>query len=163
MGAYRGAGRPEVNYFMERLIDRAAEEMGINRLTLRKRNFIKPAQMPFAASSGVTYDSGDFQGVFNKALEISDHANFAKRKKESRKLGKLRGIAVGSYLEVTAPPGVGLGKPVFENDGSVRLITGTLDYCQGHASPFAQAPSAQLGVPVASIKLEQGDSEVVHT
>ncbi len=84
MGAYRGAGRPEANYFMERLIDRAADEMGINRLTLRKRNFIKPAQMPFAASSGVTYDSGDFQGVFNKALEISDHANFARRKKESR-------------------------------------------------------------------------------
>ena len=76
MGAYRGAGRPEANYFMERLIDRAADEMGINRLTLRKRNFIKPAQMPFAASSGVTYDSGDFQGVFNKALEISDHAGF---------------------------------------------------------------------------------------
>ena len=104
MGAYRGAGRPEANYYMERLIDRAADEMGINRLTLRKRNFIKPAQMPFAAASGVTYDSGDFQGVFNKALEISDHANFAKRKKESRKDGKLRGIAVGSYLEVTAPP-----------------------------------------------------------
>ena len=104
MGAYRGAGRPEANYYMERLIDRAADEMGINRLTLRKRNFIKPAQLPFAAASGVTYDSGDFQGVFNKALEISDHANFARRKKESRKAGKLRGIAVGSYLEVTAPP-----------------------------------------------------------
>src|SRR2546421_3248792 len=163
MGAYRGAGRPEANYFMERLIDRAAEEVGINRLTLRKRNFIKPAQMPFAASSGVTYDSGDFQGVFNKALEISDHANFAKRKKESRKLGKLRGIAVGSYLEVTAPPGVELGKIVFENDGSVRLITGTLDYGQGHATPFAQVLSAQLGVPFESIKLEQGDSDVVHT
>ncbi|MFL6815814.1 MAG: xanthine dehydrogenase family protein molybdopterin-binding subunit [Bradyrhizobium sp.] len=163
MGAYRGAGRPEANYFMERLIDRAAEEMGINRLTLRKRNFIKPAQMPFAASSGVTYDSGDFQGVFNKAVEISDHANFAKRKKESRKQGKLRGIAIGSYLEVTAPPGVELGKIVFENDGSVRLITGTLDYGQGHASPFAQVLSAQLGVPFESIKLEQGDSDVVHT
>ena len=84
MGAYRGAGRPEANYYMERLIDRAADEMGINRLTLRKRNFIKPAQLPFAAASGVTYDSGDFAGVFNKALEISDHANFAKRKKESK-------------------------------------------------------------------------------
>ena len=163
MGAYRGAGRPEANYFMERLIDRAADEMGINRLTLRKRNFIKPQQMPFAASSGVTYDSGDFQGVFNKALEISDHANFAKRKKESRKRGKLRGIAVGSYLEVTAPPGVELGKIVFEADGSVRLITGTLDYGQGHATPFAQVLCAQLGVPFESIKLEQGDSDVVHT
>ena len=163
MGAYRGAGRPEANYFMERLIDRAADEMGINRLTLRKRNFIKPAQMPFAASSGVTYDSGDFQGVFNKALEISDHANFAKRKKESRKRGKLRGIAVGSYLEVTAPPGVELGKIVFEDDGSVKLITGTLDYGQGHATPFAQVLCAQLGVPFESVKLEQGDSDIVHT
>src|SRR3981081_1990237 len=163
MGAYRGAGRPEANYYMERLIDRAADEMGINRLTLRKRNFIKPNQMPFPASSGVTYDSGDFQGVFNKALEISDHANFAKRKKDSRKQGRLRGIAVGSYLEVTAPPGVELGKIVFEDDGSVKLITGTLDYGQGHATPFSQVLSAQLGVPFEKIKLEQGDSDIVHT
>jgi carbon-monoxide dehydrogenase large subunit len=163
MGAYRGAGRPEANYYMERLIDRAADEMGINRLTLRKRNFIKSAEMPFAASSGMTYDSGDFQGVFNKALEVSDHANFAKRKKESRKNGKLRGIAVGSYLEVTAPPGVELGKIVFEADGVVRLITGTLDYGQGHATPFAQVLCAQLGVPFESVRLEQGDSDIVHT
>jgi carbon-monoxide dehydrogenase large subunit len=163
MGAYRGAGRPEANYFMERLIDRAADEMGINRLTLRKRNFIKPAQMPFAASSGVTYDSGDFLGVFSKALEISDYAGFARRKKESRKRGKLRGIAVGSYLEVTAPPGVELGKIVFEDDGSVKLITGTLDYGQGHATPFAQVMADQLGVPFESVKLVQGDSDIVHT
>src|SRR5919205_1680818 len=154
MGAYRGAGRPEANYFMERLIDRAADEMGINRLTLRKRNFIKPSQMPFPAASGVTYDSGDFQGVFNKALEISDHANFAKRKKESRKLGKLRGVAIGSYLEVTAPPSVELGKIVFDPDGTVQLVTGTLDYGQGHATPFAQVLSAQLGVPFEKITIE---------
>ena len=138
MGAYRGAGRPEANYYMERLIDRAADEMGIDRLTLRKRNFIKPAQLPFAAASGVTYDSGDFAGVLAKALEISDHGNFAKRKRESRKNGKLRGIAVGSYLEVTAPPSGELGKITFDPDGSVTLTTGTLDYGQGHATPFAQ-------------------------
>jgi carbon-monoxide dehydrogenase large subunit len=162
MGAYRGAGRPEANYFMERLIDRAAEETGINRLTLRKRNFIKPAQLPFAAASGVTYDSGDFQGVFNKALEISDHANFAKRKKESRKNGKLRGIAVGSYLEVTAPPSGELGKITFEPDGSVMLTTGTLDYGQGHATPFAQVLSSELGVPFERITLEQNDSDRVR-
>src|SRR5215211_9151567 len=162
MGAYRGAGRPEANYYMERLIDRAADEMGINRLTLRKRNFIKPAQLPFAAASGVTYDSGDFAGVFNKALEISDHANFAKRKKESRKSGRLRGIAVGSYLEVTAPPSGELGKITFEPDGSVKLTTGTLDYGQGHATPFAQVLSAQLGVPFEKITLEQNDSDLVR-
>ncbi|WP_213774897.1 xanthine dehydrogenase family protein molybdopterin-binding subunit [Bradyrhizobium sp. dw_78] len=162
MGAYRGAGRPEANYFMERLIDTAADEIGINRLTLRKRNFIKPAQLPFPAASGVTYDSGDFQGVFDKAIEISDHANFAKRKKESRKNGKLRGIAVGSYLEVTAPPSGELGKITFDPDGSVTLTTGTLDYGQGHGTPFAQVLSAQLGVPFDKIKLEQGDSDLVR-
>jgi aerobic carbon-monoxide dehydrogenase large subunit len=162
MGAYRGAGRPEANYYMERLIDRAADEMGINRLTLRKRNFIKPAQLPFAAASGVTYDSGDFQGVFSKALEISDHANFANRKKESRKAGKLRGIAVGSYLEVTAPPSGELGKITFQPDGTVKLTTGTLDYGQGHATPFAQVLSAQLGVPFEKITLEQNDSDLVR-
>jgi len=162
MGAYRGAGRPEANYYMERLIDRAADEMGINRLTLRKRNFIKPAQMPFQAASGVTYDSGDFQAVLTKALELSDHANFARRKKESKKNGKLRGIAVGSYLEVTAPPSGELGKITFEPDGSVKLTTGTLDYGQGHATPFAQVLSAQLGVPFEKITLQQNDSDLVR-
>ena len=162
MGAYRGAGRPEANYYMERLIDRAADEMGINRVTLRKKNFIKPAQLPFAAASGMTYDSGDFAGVFNKALEISDFANFAKRKKESRRCGKLRGIAVGSYLEVTAPPSGELGKISFEGDGTVKLTTGTLDYGQGHATPFAQVLAAQLGVPFENITLEQNDSDAVR-
>src|SRR6202012_2704592 len=111
------------------------------------------------ASSGVVYDSGDFQALFEKALDISDHANFAKRRKESRKRGKLRGIAVGSYLEVTAPPNVELGRIVFEYDGSVKIITGTLDYGQGHATPFAQVLSTQLGVPFERITLEQGDSD----
>ncbi len=163
MGAYRGAGRPEANYFMERLIDRAAEVTGIDRLTLRKRNFIKTSQLPFKASSGVTYDSGDFPGVFAQALEMSDHAGFAKRKRESRKHGKLRGIAVGSYLEVTAPPSPELGKITFDANGGVTLVTGTLDYGQGHATPFAQVLSAQLGVPFDKIRLEQNDSDIVHS
>ncbi|WJR75421.1 xanthine dehydrogenase family protein molybdopterin-binding subunit [Bradyrhizobium sp. NP1] len=163
MGAYRGAGRPEANYYMERLIDRAADEMGIDRLALRKRNFVKPAQLPFAAASGFTYDSGDFAGVFNKALEVADYANFPKRRKESRKQGKLRGIAVGSYLEVTAPPRGELGRITFEIDGTVKLTTGTLDFGQGHATPFAQVLSAQLGVPFEKITLEQGDSDQVWT
>jgi carbon-monoxide dehydrogenase large subunit len=162
MGAYRGAGRPEANYFMERLIDRAADEMGIDRLALRKRNFIKPSQIPYAAASGLTYDSGDFPGVFQKAVAQADLAGFARRKRDSRRRGRLRGIAVGSYLEVTAPPSAELGKIVFEDDGTVRLITGTLDYGQGHAAPFAQVLAAQLGVPFEAIRLEQGDSDVVH-
>lgn len=163
MGAYRGAGRPEANYFMERLIDRAADEMGIDRLTLRKRNFVKPSQIPYAAANGFTYDSGDFPGVFNKAIETADIAGFAKRKRESRKRGKLRGIAVGSYLEITAPPSVELGKVTFEADGTVKITTGTLDYGQGHATPYAQVLATYLGVPFDAIRLEQGDSDIVHT
>ncbi|CCE06631.1 putative carbon-monoxide dehydrogenase large subunit [Bradyrhizobium sp. STM 3843] len=162
MGAYRGAGRPEANYFMERLIDSAADEMGIDRLTMRKRNFIKPNQMPFPAASGVTYDSGDFAAVFQKALELSDFDNYNKRKRESRRNGKLRGVAVGSYLEVTAPPSGELGKITFDADGGVTLTTGTLDYGQGHATPFAQVLSAQLGVPFEKVRLEQSDSDLVR-
>jgi carbon-monoxide dehydrogenase large subunit len=104
VSAYRGAGRPEGNYFMERLIDTAAREMAIDRLELRRRNFIKPAEIPYAAASAQTYDSGDFPAVFRHALDLADWNGFAGRNRESRKRGKLRGIAVGSYLEVTAPP-----------------------------------------------------------
>lgn len=163
LGAYRGAGRPEANYFMERLIDRAADEMGIDRLTLRKRNFVKPSQIPYAAANGLIYDSGDFAAVFNKAIETADLSGFAKRKRESRKRGKLRGIAVGSYLEITAPPNVELGKISFEADGTVKITTGTLDYGQGHATPYAQVLATYLGVPFEAIRLEQGDSDIVHT
>ncbi len=161
-GAYRGAGRPEANYFMERLIERAAGEMGIDRIQLRKKNLVKSAQMPYNASSGMQYDSGDFPAVMANALKAADYAGFAKRKKESRKQGKLRGIAVGSYLEVTAPPSKELGKIVFDKDGGVTLITGTLDYGQGHASPYSQVLSDRLGVPFDKIRLVQGDSDVVH-
>jgi carbon-monoxide dehydrogenase large subunit len=163
MGAYRGAGRPEANYFMERLIDRAAAELGVDRLALRRRNFVKSSQMPYSAASGVTYDSGDFAGVLGTALELSDYSGFAKRRKESRKRGRLRGIAVGCYLESTAPPRAELGKIVFEPDGMVTLVTGTLDYGQGHSTPFSQILAAQLGVPFEKIRLEQNDSDIVHT
>jgi carbon-monoxide dehydrogenase large subunit len=163
MGAYRGAGRPEANYFMERLIERAAAEMGIDRLTLRRRNLIKPAQIPFAAANGLTYDSGDFPGVLDKALTLADYAGFAQRKREARKRGKLRGIAVGCYLEVTAGLTNELGNIAFEPDGTVRLTTGTLDFGQGHASAFAQVLVEKLGVPFDNIRLEQNDSDLVHT
>jgi len=162
MGAYRGAGRPEANYFMERLMDRAAAEMGIDRLTLRRRNMIKPAQLPFNAASGMSYDSGNFPAVLDKALELADYVGFAKRKREARRRGKLRGIAIGCYLEVTAGM-TELGKINFEPDGTVRLTTGTLDFGQGHATPFAQVLASRLGIPFESIRLEQNDSDVVHS
>jgi carbon-monoxide dehydrogenase large subunit len=163
VGPYRGAGRPEGNYFMERLIDNAAHEMGIDRLELRRRNQLKPKEIPYAAASDQTYDSGDFPAVFKHALDLADWKGFAKRKRESKKRGKLRGIAVGSYLEVTAPPNKEMGGIRFEPDGTVTFITGTLDYGQGHATPFAQILSSRLGVPFDRIRLLQGDSDELIT
>ncbi len=157
--AYRGAGRPEGNYFMERLIDTAAREMGIDRLELRRRNQLRPRDLPYAAASDQTYDSGDFPAVFKHALDLADWKGFARRKRESRKNGKLRGIAIGSYLEVTAPPNKEMGGLRFEADGTVTFITGTLDYGQGHATPFAQILAGRLGVPFDRIRLLQGDSD----
>jgi carbon-monoxide dehydrogenase large subunit len=156
---YRGAGRPEGNFYMERVIDAAAAEMGIDRLELRRRNQIQPQQIPYKAASGLTYDSGDFPAVFKRALEIADVEGFAKRRAESRARGKLRGLGIGSYLEVTAPANNEMGGIHFEPDGSVTLLTGTLDYGQGHASPFAQVLSEKLGVPFDRVRLLQGDSD----
>ena len=159
VSAYRGAGRPEANYFMERLIDTAAREMGVDRIELRRRNLIEPAEIPYAAASAQIYDSGDFPAVFRHALDLADWKGFAERKRDSRKRGKLRGIAVGSYLEVTAPPNKEMGGIRFEPDGTVTFITGTLDYGQGHATSFAQILSSRLGVPFDRIRLLQGDSD----
>lgn len=159
VSAYRGAGRPEGNYYMERLIDRAAEEMGIDRFALRKRNQIKASEIPYKASSGMQYDSGDFPAIFERAIEVADVKGFKQRKRESRKRGKLRGLGLGSYLEVTAPPNKEMGGIRFEPNGDVTIITGTLDYGQGHAAPFAQVLTGKLGVPFERIKLLQGDSD----
>lgn len=162
VSAYRGAGRPEGNYFMERLLDKAAREMKVDRVALRRKNLIKPSQLPFNAASGMIYDSGDFGAVLEHAVKAADYAGFAKRKRESKKNGKLRGIAVSSFLEVTAPPGKELGKIVFEADGTVSLITGTYDYGMGHHSPFAQVLVTQLGIPFEAIRLIQTDSDLVR-
>ena len=159
VSAYRGAGRPEGNYYMERVIDAAAAEMGIDRLELRRRNQIRPREIPIKTASGSTYDSGDFPGVLKHALEVADVKGFGRRKRESRKRGKVRGLGIGSFLEVTAPPSKEMGGIRFEADGNVTIITGTLDYGQGHAAPFAQVLSDKLGIPFERIRLLQGDSD----
>jgi carbon-monoxide dehydrogenase large subunit len=159
VSAYRGAGRPEGNYYMERLIDTAAREMGIDRLELRRRNFIKPKDIPYKNAAEMNYDSGDFPAVLKHAVELADVKGFNKRKRESRKAGKVRGLGIGCFLEVTAPANKEMGGIRFEDDGSVTIITGTLDYGQGHAAPFAQVLADRLGVPFDKIKLLQGDSD----
>ena len=159
VSAYRGAGRPEGNYYMERLIDTAAAELNIDRLELRRRNQIKRRHIPYKAASGMTYDSGDFPGVLRQALEAADIKGFARRKRDSRKRGKLRGLGIGNFLEVTAPPSKEMGGIIFEPDGGVTLLTGTMDFGMGHASPFAQVLVEKLGIPFEKIRLVQGDSD----
>jgi len=159
LAAYRGAGRPEGNYYMERLIDTAAREMGIDRAELRRRNHIAPQQMPYKAPSGMNYDSGEFTAILDKALEVSDWDGFEKRRAESAARGKLRGRGIGQYLEVTGPPAKEYGGIRFEDDGTVTMLSGTLDYGQGHATPFAQVLSEKTGIPFERLRLLQGDSD----
>jgi carbon-monoxide dehydrogenase large subunit len=159
VGAYRGAGRPEGNYYMERLVETAARELGMDSIELRRRNHIQPGQMPYRAPSGMLYDGGEFPTVLEKALLAADWDGYADRQAESRANGKVRGRGIGHYLEVTADAGNEMGGIRFEPDGSVTIITGTLDYGQGHASPFAQVLADRLGVPFEKIRLLQGDSD----
>ncbi len=161
ISSYRGAGRPEGNYYVERLIDRAAVEMGIDKVELRKRNHIKPREMPYKTASDALYDSGDFSSLLKHAMEFADVKGFKQRRRESKKQGKLRGLGIGGFLEVTAPAGKELGGVAFNADGTVTIRTGTLDFGMGHATPFAQVLSAQLGVPFESIRLMQTDSDEI--
>ncbi len=161
VGAYRGAGRPEGNYYMERMVETAAREMQIDPVELRRRNHIRPDQMPYRAPSGMTYDSGDFPTVLDKALAAADWDGYAARAEATRARGLVRGRGIGQYLEVTADAGNEMGGIRFEPDGNVTIITGTLDYGQGHATPFAQVLAGRLGIPFEKIRLLQGDSDAL--
>jgi carbon-monoxide dehydrogenase large subunit len=159
VSAYRGAGRPEGTYYVERALDVAAAELGIDRIELRKRNMIRKSDLPFKAASGMTYDCGDFLGVLKQALAMADYAGFKKRKRESKKQGKLRGFGVGCYLEVTAGGGKELGAIHFDADGMVTIVTGTMDFGMGHATTYAQILTDTLGIPFERIRLVEGDSD----
>jgi aerobic carbon-monoxide dehydrogenase large subunit len=159
VGPYRGAGRPEANYVMERLVDTAARETGRDPAALRRQNLIPRDAIPYRAPSGLDYDSGDFAAVLDAGLERADWAGFAARRGASESRGKLRGRGLACYLEVTAPPNPEMGGIRFEPDGRVTIVTGTLDYGQGHASAFAQVLVDRLGLPFELIDLVQGDSD----
>ncbi|MHA1108992.1 MAG: xanthine dehydrogenase family protein molybdopterin-binding subunit, partial [Alphaproteobacteria bacterium] len=159
-GPYRGAGRPESKYILERLIDQAALDTGIDRIELRRRNFIPPDAFPWKAPNGQTYDSGEFEAIMDEALKKSDWDGFKARKAAAADTGRLRGIGISCYLENTAGAGE-LADIRFEADGTVKLITGTHDLGTGHATPFAQVLSSHLGVPFEAVRLVQTDSDVM--
>jgi carbon-monoxide dehydrogenase large subunit len=163
VSAYRGAGRPEGALSMERTVDYAAAQLGIDRFELRRRNFIKAREMPFKTSSGMVYDCGDFPGLFKEALARADVKGFKQRKRQSKRAGKLRGLGVACYVETTAAMTTEQAAIRFGADGTVTIVTGTLDYGQGHASAFAQVLTEKLGVPFERIRLIQGDSDQLVT
>src|SRR5262249_53819123 len=159
VSAYRGAGRPEGNYYVERALDLAASELGIDRLDLRKRNIIRKSDLPFKAASDMTYDCGDFLGVLKQALEAADYTGCNRRWREAKKRGLLRGLGIGCYLEVTAAHGKELGAIHFEADGTVTIVTGTLDFGMGHATTYAQILTDLLDIPFDRIRMVEGDSD----
>ncbi len=161
LGPYRGAGRPEAIYLLERLIDRAAHAMSIDRIALRRRNLVPPAAMPYRAPNGQVYDSGEFEAVLDKALALADWKGFAARRAASERAGRLRGIGVGCFLEVAG--GI-LDETVdlrFETDGTVALRTGVQAMGQGHLSTYPRLIAARLGVDPGRVRIVQGDSDEV--
>ena len=169
--AYRGAGRPEACYVLERLADRGAARLGLDRAEIRRRNFIPPAAMPYKTPIGPTYDCGDFPKIFARVLELADYAGFPKRRAAAARRGKLRGIGMACYVESSgvAPSRFAgmLGARVgfYEAasirvgpDGAIRAALGTHNHGQGHATTFAQIIASRLGVDVASIDIVEGDT-----
>ncbi len=169
--AYRGAGRPEATYVLERTIEVAARELGVDPAELRKRNFIQPDQFPYQTPVALTYDIGDYEASLNKAMSMIDHAGFAARKAEAKARGKLRGIGFSAYIEACgiAPSsvvgslgaGVGLWESAqvrFNATGTVSVLTGSHAHGQGHETTFSQVVADTLGVPIENVEIVHGDT-----
>jgi carbon-monoxide dehydrogenase large subunit len=160
--AYRGAGRPEAAYLMERLMDVASRQTGIDRVDLRKRNLPSPAELPYKNWFGVAFDSGDYPRMLDTAQEKADVKGFAARRKQSQARGRLRGLGIAYYVEITFAVGNEPARVVFTENGAVELYVGTQSNGQGHETAFAQLVSEKLGVPFESISVKQGDSDWVN-
>ncbi|ACL58095.1 xanthine dehydrogenase family protein molybdopterin-binding subunit [Methylobacterium nodulans] len=162
--AYRGAGRPEAAYLVERLVDRAARETGLTQDEIRRRNFIPASAMPYKTPIGDrTYDTGNFEAHMRRAMEASDWAGFEARHAESRRAGRLRGIGLATYIECTA---WGEGEDVkiaLDKDGGATVYVGTQSNGQGHATAYAQFAAEQLDLPPERIRLVQGDTARITT
>ncbi|MFO7854256.1 MAG: xanthine dehydrogenase family protein molybdopterin-binding subunit [Paracoccaceae bacterium] len=169
--AYRGAGRPEATYQLERLIDKAAREIGMDPVELRRKNFVQPDQFPYATPVAVEYDTGDYDATMDKLLEISDHAGFEARRKESAANGRLRGFGVACYIEACgiAPSALmgqlGARAGGFESAsvrvnaaGGITVWTGSHSHGQGHETSFAQVVAEMLGVPDEMVDIVHGDT-----
>src|ERR1044072_6360628 len=155
---YRGAGRPESHFVLERLIDMAALKLGIDRLEMRRRNLIRRAQLPYRTAMGLTYDSGDFRGNMRQTATLADWGGVKARKRAARKRGKRIGIGIASYVEApVGAPHERVGVAV--RDGTVDVHAGTQSTGQGHETTFAQALTDRFGISPQSIRLVTGDTD----
>jgi carbon-monoxide dehydrogenase large subunit len=168
--AYRGAGRPEATYLIERLMDVVANELGIDRIEIRLKHFPQPAEFPFATSCGLTYDSGNYQGALTKAKQLADWDQLLKDRAAARSAGKLSGIGVSTYVEICAmgpskampAGGWEWGCVRMEISAKVTVITGVSPHGQGQETTFAQIVADRIGVPIEDIVVLHGDTNVAH-
>lgn len=160
--AYRGAGRPEAAYLLERLVDKAAAEMDMSPAELRRRNFIRPEQMPYTTLTGRMYDTGDFAVHMDQALAAADWQGFAARAEETAARGRYRGIGMATYIEACAFAGSEEATVELGRDGSLTLLIGTQTNGQGHATAYGQIIAEQFGVDLDRITMIQGDTDRVR-
>jgi aerobic carbon-monoxide dehydrogenase large subunit len=157
---YRGAGRPELNYLIERLVEEASRITGIGPDKIRKRNLIPPSAIPYKTPIGATYDSGNFPAVFDKAIELARFADVGKRKRDAKKRGRLRGIGISCFLEhAGGVPTEGAGL-TFVDDGKLAVDLGAQSTGQGHASVFPRLVGERLGIPATEVFMRQGDTNL---
>jgi carbon-monoxide dehydrogenase large subunit len=159
--AYRGAGRPEASYLIERAIDAAARELGVAPDVLRRKNFVKPKTMPYTTPTGKVYDSGDFAGVQARAQEIADWNGFNKRVAQSKRSGRLRGMGLATYVEACGNNGPETAHVRLDRDGSVTVLIGSQSSGQGHATAYAQLVAERLDLPPERVRVIQGDTDLI--
>jgi len=161
LGAYRSAGRPQVMFVIERLIDLAARRHGFDRLALRRRNLVPPEAMPYTNPFGIVYDSGTYAAVQDRATRLADWAGFEARRRETRQRGRYRGIGLGNYIEIATGAPRERAQIIVRSEGVVDVVIGTLSAGQGHETSFAQLIVEWLGVEPAQVRLVTGDTDLV--
>jgi aerobic carbon-monoxide dehydrogenase large subunit len=161
--AYRGAGRPEAAYVVERLVDAAARKLGMTPDAIRRKNFVSPRAMPYTTATGKVYDSGDFAAHMKRAMEVGNWKDFAKRAKAARKQGLLRGIGLATYVEVCGTMGEETANVALEPNCDVTILIGTQSSGQGHQTAYAQLIAEQLGLAPERVHVLQGDTDRIAT
>src|SRR6195256_2467583 len=159
--AYRSSGRPEVTYAVERLIDNAAAELGMERIALRRKNLIKPKAMPYRNAVGMLYDSGTYEANMDRAMELADWKGVAARKREARRRGKLLGLGLANYVESSIGAPNEQARITVRPEGHVDVVIGTQPSGQGHETSFAQVVSDLMRVPPEKVRIILGDTDVV--